>query len=67
MSIKLKWALIVGVFLIIGGIAMIVGFEMAGYDVIAWFGSKYAIYVYVCAGAYLMMIGSFIIKDYVMK
>lgn len=64
-SQKLKWALIVGAFLLIGGVALVVGFEMAGMDVLGWFSTKYAMIVYFFVGAYVLMLVGFWVSDYV--
>lgn len=67
MSLKLKWALIVGAFLMVAGVALVVGFQLSGFDVIAWFGTRYAMYVYISGGLYLMLVAALLVNDYVFK
>lgn len=67
MSVKLKWFLLVGLFLVIGGIALIVGFYLAGFDILGWFTTKYAFIVYFFVGAYLLLIATMLVNDYVRK
>lgn len=67
MSAKLKWFLLVGLFLVIGGIALIVGFYLAGFDILGWFTTKYAFIVYFFAGAYLLLVATLLVNDYVRK
>lgn len=66
-SIKVKWLLIIGFFLIVAGVALCVGFKLAGWDVLAWFKTQYAIYLYVCAFMYLGLLIGCVVHDYVMK
>lgn len=67
MTPRMKWALIVGAFLIVGGVSMIVGFSIAGFDIIGWFSTKYAMIVYIFVGIYAIILGSIIVMDYVRK
>lgn len=67
MSVKLKWFLLVGLFLLIGGISLIVGFYLAGFDILGWFTTKYAFIVYFFAGAYLLLVATLLVNDYVRK
>lgn len=67
MSLKLKWALIVGGFAIAGGIALVLGFYLAGFDILGWFTTKWAFIVYFFLGAYALFIGALLVNDYVMK
>lgn len=67
MSTKLKWLIIVGVFAILGGIALIVGYYLAGADIIGWFTTKWAFIVYFFIGIYLLILGGVLVNDYVMR
>lgn len=67
MSTKLKWFLLVGLFLVIGGIALVVGFYYAGFDILGWFTSKYAFIVYFFIGAYLFLVSALLVNDYIRK
>lgn len=67
MSTKLKWALIVGGFAILGGIALVLGFWIAGFDILGWFTTKWAFIVYFFVGAYLLLIGAIVVSDYVAR
>lgn len=67
MSLKLKWALIVGGFFILAGAALVVGFQLAGWDVLAWFTTKWAFIVYFFVGLYAVLIGSILIHDYAFR
>ena len=67
MSTKLKWLIIVGVFAILGGIALIVGYYLAGADIIGWFTTKWAFIVYFFIGVYLLILGGVLVNDYVMR
>ena len=67
MSLKLKWLIIVGIFLVIGGAAAIVGFYLAGADILGWFTTKWAFIVYFFLGAYALLLGAVIVNDYVMR
>ena len=66
MSAKLKWALIVGAVLLFGGAALVLGFWMAGADILGWFSTKWAFIVYFFAGLYLIFLGWIIVSDYAM-
>ena len=69
MSAKLKWALFVGLALVIALVCLVVGFGLsAGWDfIISWFTGKYAFIVYVFAGLYAALLVFFAVEDYVRK
>ena len=69
MSVKLKWALFVGLALVVALVCLVVGFGLSsGWDfIISWFTSKYAFIVYVFAGLYAALLVSFAVEDYVRK
>ena len=67
MSLKLKWALLLGIFLIVGGTALVVGFAVAGFDVIGWFATKPAFITYFFVGAYLFFLSWVLLQDYVFR
>ncbi len=64
MSTKLKWGLLIGLFLIVAGTALILGFYFAGADILGWFTTKWAFIVYFFAGIYVMFIASLAIYDF---
>lgn len=49
--------------LLIAVVLLLVGYYLSGCDVIGWFGSQYAITVYVCVGLYILIAGGILIKD----
>lgn len=69
MSVKLKWALFVGLALVIALVCLVLGFGLSeGWDfILGWFTGKYAFIVYTFAGFYLLLVGYFIIEGYVKK
>ncbi len=67
MSTKLKWALIIGLFLVVAGVALILGFYFAGADILGWFTTKYAFIVYFFAGIYVVVLASIAIHDFVRR
>lgn len=66
MSPKLKWGLIVGAILLVGGASLVLGFWLSGFDVLGWFTTKWAFIVYFFAGLYLIFLGWVIVRDYAM-
>lgn len=66
-SQKLKWTLLVGAFLLVGVVAMLVGFSIAGFDIVGWFSTKYAFITYFCLGAYLLFLSWVLVMDYVFR
>lgn len=64
MSTKMKWALLIGLFLLVGGTALILGFYFAGADILGWFTTKWAFIVYFFIGVYLFGLASLAIYDY---
>lgn len=67
MSPKLKWTLLCGAFLLVGLVALIVGFQLSGFDVLGWFSTKYAFIVYVVVGAYLFFVIWLAVNDYIKR
>ncbi len=67
MTAKLKWLIIIGIFALIGGVSLILGFWSAGVDVLGWFATKWAFIVYFFVGLYVLMLGGVIVNDYVMR
>lgn len=68
MSTKTKWLLISGAFLAFATVCLVVGYSVAGYDVIGWFAGKYGPYpfiVYTFAGIYLIFVGFVLVQEYV--
>lgn len=67
MSARAKWTLLVGAFLVVGLVAMVVGFKLAGFDILAWFSSKYAMIVYIVLGLYVFFVAYVFIMEYLQK
>lgn len=67
MSARAKWTLLVGAFLVVGLVAMVVGFKLAGFDILAWFSSKYAMIVYIVLGLYAFFVAYVFIMEYLQK
>jgi len=62
MSSKKKIFLISSIiFLVIGTIVFITGFYLSGYDIIGWFSSRYAMYVYILIAFYAIVIISILV------
>ncbi len=67
MSNKAKWTLLVGAFLLVAIVAMIVGFYLAGFDILGWFKTRYAFIVYIVVGFYLFIASYVFIMEYIKK
>ena len=67
MSNKTKWTLLVGAFLLVAIVAMIVGFYLAGFDILGWFKTRYAFIVYIVVGFYLFIASYVFIMEYIHK
>lgn len=67
MSNKTKWTLLVGAFLLVAIVAMIVGFYLAGFDILGWFKTRYAFIVYIVVGFYLLTASYVLIMEYIQK
>ena len=67
MSNKAKWTLLVGAFLLVAIAAMIVGFYLAGFDILGWFKTRYAFIVYIVVGFYLFIASYVFIMEYIQK
>lgn len=67
MSNKAKWTLLVGAFLLVAIVAMIVGFYLAGFDILGWFKTRYAFIVYIVVGFYLFIASYVFIMEYIQK
>ena len=50
-------------FLVTAVVFLIVGFAMAGNDILAWLGSKYAMLFYIVFGTYFLFIVFILIGD----
>lgn len=50
-------------FLVTAVVFLIVGFAMAGNDILAWLGSKYAVLFYIVFGTYFLFIVFILIGD----
>lgn len=67
MSNKVKWTLLVGAFLLVAIVAMVVGFYLAGFDILGWFKTRYAFIVYIVIGFYLFIASYVFIMEYIQK
>jgi hypothetical protein len=67
MSNKAKWTLLVGAFLLVAIVAMIVGFYLAGFDILGWFKTRYAFIVYIVVGFYVLIASYVFIMEYIQK
>lgn len=67
MSNKAKWTLLVGAFLLVAIVAMIVGFCLAGFDILGWFKTRYAFIVYIVVGFYIFIASYVFIMEYIQK
>ena len=67
MSNKAKWTLLVGAFLLVAIVAMIVGFYLAGFDILGWFKTRYAFIVYIVVGFYLFIASYVLFMEYIKK
>ena len=67
MSNKAKWTLLVGAFLLVAIVAMIVGFYLAGFDILGWFKTRYAFIVYIVVGFYVLIASYVFIMEYIHK
>lgn len=50
----------------LGGASLILGFWIAGFDILGWFTTKWAFIVYFFLGAYAIFLGGVFIHDWVM-
>jgi len=55
------------VFIVLAIAFLITGFALAGNDVLAWFGSKYAMLFYIVFGVYFLVIMYFVVTDRIKK
>lgn len=67
MSQKLKWMLILGGILVVGAVALVIGFHLAGADILGWFSSTPAFITYFFVGVYLFVLAWVLVADYVAK
>ena len=55
--------ILLAIFAALALLFLILGFALSGNDIIAWLGSKWAMWVYVILGTYLLVIAFIIISD----
>ena len=67
MSQKLKWMLILGGILVLGAAALLLGFHLAGFDIIGWFTTTPAFITYFFVGVYVFVLAWVLVSDYVKK
>ena len=64
MNKRNKVIVILGVLFIIAAIVFIIlGFALSGADILAWFGSKWAMWLYVFAGVYVLILIYLLISE----
>lgn len=64
---KTKILVVTAVALFVALTALILGFWIAGFDVLGWFTTKWAIIVYVCVGFYLSFVLGVVVREYFTK
>lgn len=64
---KAKTVLLVTAFILLGLAALLIGGTMAGWDIIGWFSSKTAIFLYVILAVYLVGATLIIVNDKIDK
>lgn len=52
-----------GVFLVFALIMLLVGGYIAGWDILGWFTSKYAMWMYLIGGLYILFVVGLVIYD----
>lgn len=62
-SLKKKWPLLVGTgsFLVIGLVAMFIGFHMTGWSIVKWLQSPFAATTFICLGAGILLFAFLIV------
>lgn len=56
-----------GVFLVFAIIMLLVGGYIAGWDILGWFTSKYAMRMYLIGGLYILFVVGLVIYDKIKK
>lgn len=59
--------IISAIMLVLALVFIILGFALSGYDILAWFGSKWAIWIYVIVGLWILFIAYVFIGDLIRK
>lgn len=54
-------------FVAVALIAFVAGFAIAGFDILAWFGSKYAMLTYIILGSWALLIAFILISDWIKR
>lgn len=63
-----KLLVITAVLFVITGIAfLIVGYALSGHDIIAWFGSKWAMMFYAAFAVYVILAGTILVGDLIKR
>ncbi len=52
-----------GIFLVFALIMLLVGGYIAGWDILGWFTSKYAMWMYLIGGLYILFVVGLVIYD----
>ena len=55
--------ILLAIFAALALLFLVLGFALSGNDILAWFGSKWAMWVYVILGTYLLVIAFILISD----
>lgn len=58
-----KWLILVGILLVVATACLAFGFWLAGFDVLGWFGSQSAMFLYIVLGLYALIVAYVLIKD----
>ena len=56
-----------GVFLVFALVMLLVGGYIAGWDILGWFTSKYAMWMYLIGGLYILFVVGLVIYDKIKK
>lgn len=56
-----------GVFLVFALTMLLVGGYIAGWDIVGWFTSKYAMWMYLIGGLYILFVVGLVIYDKIKK
>ena len=56
-----------GIFLVFAIVMLLVGGYIAGWDILGWFTSKYAMWMYLIGGLYILFVVGLVIYDKIKK
>ena len=55
------------IFFVVAGIILILGFALSGTDILKWFGSKWAYWLYTFAAVYILIVVFVLVLDKIKK